>query len=165
LLNPSRETGVRIMKRLHVNLIVSDLARSVEFYTGLFDSVPTVIKHDYAKWMLDDPRVNFSLSTRGDAAGVDHLGLQAEDDAEFNELRMRLTKAEHNVFEQPDVVCCYARSTKAWVRGPNGVPWETFISKGSSNVYGDGSETPDERLAEPAGSQTGCCVPPAQIAA
>lgn len=146
------------MKRLHVNLTVADLDRSIEFYMRLFDSEPTVRKSDYAKWMLDDPCVNFSLSTHGNNPGVDHLGLQAEDDGEFDQIRARLDSAEAPIFEQPDVTCCYARSTKAWVRDPNGVAWETFISRGSSAVYGDGSQTQAARTAGAEESVGGCCL-------
>jgi catechol 2,3-dioxygenase-like lactoylglutathione lyase family enzyme len=135
------------MKRLHVNLTVSDLGRSIEFYAKLFSSDPTVAKPDYANWMLDDPRVNFSLSTHGNKGGIDHLGLQAEDEAEFADLRERLNEAEGPIFDQPNVTCCYARSTKAWVRDPDGIAWETFMTHGSNAVYGDGSEESAVRLA------------------
>jgi hypothetical protein len=107
--------------------------------------------------MLDDPRVNFALSTYGDTTGVDHLGLQAEDDAEFAEIRKRLTETESPVFEEPDVTCCYARSTKAWIRDPSGVAWETFISRESSAVYGDGSEVRAARVASDERPAAGCC--------
>jgi len=127
------------MKRLHVNLSTANLEDSIAFYTHLFACEPTVVKPDYAKWMLDDPRVNFSLSTHADGAGVDHLGIQAEDATEFAELRARLSAAENPVFEQPEVTCCYAQSAKAWVRDPNGVAWETFITHGASEVFGDGT--------------------------
>lgn len=142
------------MKRLHINLSVSDLNQSVEFYTQLFAAEPTKLKVDYAKWMLDDPRVNFSLTTHGGEVGIDHLGLQVDNDAEFEEMRMRLNNAQGPVLDQPDVTCCYARSTKAWVRDPSGIPWETFISRGDSVEFGDGSETRAHGAAEPTAA---CC--------
>lgn len=127
------------MTRLHINLSVSDLNRSVAFYRHLFDAEPTVLEPDYAKWMLDDPCVNFSLSTHGNVQGIDHLGLQADDEPALAALHDRLESTGGEIFEQPDVTCCYARSTKAWVRDPDGVAWETFLSRGRSAVYGDGS--------------------------
>lgn len=145
------------MKRLHVNLSVDDLDRSVDFYTRIFGSEPSVIKDDYAKWMLDDPRVNFALSTHGDGSGFDHLGIEAEDDTEFADMRARLNAADTPVLDQPDVTCCYARSTKAWVRDPNGVPWETFISKGTSAQYGDGSTESAARVTTGTRPAAACC--------
>ena len=146
------------MKRLHVNLTVADLDESVEFYTRLFGDAPSVIKADYAKWLLEDPRINFSISNHGEDYGIDHLGLQAEDDAEFAELRDRLQQAERPVFDQADVVCCYARSTKAWIRDPSGVAWETFISRAHSTVYGDGSVTRAAGVASGEDSIGRCCA-------
>ncbi len=129
------------MKRLHINLIVKDLEKSVGFYSQLFASEPTLQKDDYAKWMLDDPRVNFAISTRGLKKGIDHLGVQAEDEEELAEIRERLVKADRPIFDQEDVQCCYADSKKAWIKDPDGVAWETFFSKGQITNYGDGSRT------------------------
>jgi len=146
------------MKRLHINLSTDDLESSVAFYNELFAHEPTVLKTDYAKWMLDDPRVNFSLSTHGAASGVDHLGIEAERAEEFEAMRMRLLDSDETIVEQPDVNCCYASSSKAWVRDPNGVAWETFISHGKTTEYGDGSteraatDSVDETIAE------ACCA-------
>jgi len=144
------------VKRLHVNLAVADIPTSVRFYTGLFGAEPTVLKADYAKWMLDDPRVNFAIAPRGKRPGLDHLGIQAEDRAELAEVYGRLKAAEGPVLEQGDVACCYARSEKSWVVDPQGVAWEAFFTHGESTVYGDGSgETPTVEAADRAAA---CCA-------
>lgn len=127
------------MKRLHINLTTADLSRSIAFYNELFEQAPTVLKADYAKWLLDNPRVNFSLSTHGGTPGIDHLGIEAEEPAEFERMRAQLRDSANEIFEQPDVTCCYANSSKTWVRDPNGVSWETFISHDTSTEYGDGT--------------------------
>jgi catechol 2,3-dioxygenase-like lactoylglutathione lyase family enzyme len=124
------------MKRLHINLSVSDLDASIRFYSTLFAMEPTVSKSDYAKWMLDDPRVNFSLSHCGRTAGIDHLGIQAESEAELNEVFGRLEAAGGNVLDEGETTCCYARSTKKWITDPQGVVWETFLTHGASVTYG-----------------------------
>lgn len=136
------------MKRFHVNLSVADLSRSVSFYNHLFGQEPNVLKTDYAKWMLDDPRINFSLTTHGAEKGIDHLGIQSDDEQEFNALRDQLHAADMTTFDQPDVVCCYARSSKAWVRDPDNVAWETFVSLGTSARYDDGTERESPRNAK-----------------
>ena len=141
------------MKRFHVNLSVTDIQQSVQFYNQLFAQEPTVLKSDYAKWMLDDPRINFSLTTRGNQKGVDHLGLQSDDDVEFAALRERLQQADLATFEQPDVTCCYARSSKSWVRDPDQVAWETFVSHGEHEAYDNEEGTTSLRNGH-AGSKT-----------
>ena len=133
------------MKRLHVGVGVSDLAASVRFYSELFGAAPTVEKADYAKWRLDDPRVNFSISSRGDASGVNHLGIEADDGAELDEIRTRLDAAEGPVLDVGKTTCCYARSRKAWIRDPDGVPWEAFHTFGQSETFGDEGDL--EKLA------------------
>ena len=125
------------MKRLHVSVAVSDIAKSVDFYSTLFATAPSVRKSDYAKWMLDDPRVNFSISSRGTKKGVDHLGIQVDDDSELAAVAGRLAKAGQSIFEQKATTCCYAQSNKAWVHDPEGVAWETFHTFGESTVYGE----------------------------
>lgn len=135
------------MNRFHVNLSVHDLAASVRFYSALFDTAPTVERPDYAKWVLEDPQINFSLSTHGSVVGIDHIGIEASDDPGFAALRERLARAGGAIVDQPDVTCCYARSTKAWTEDPDGVAWETFVSRGASTVYGDGTETRAVRVA------------------
>ena len=117
------------MKRLHVHVSVDDLAQSTRFYSTLFAAEPTVVKDDYVKWMLDDPRVNFAISTRaGRAAGISHLGIQAEDETELAEVYDRLSRAERPIIEAKATTCCYAKSDKQWIADPQGVPWETFLT-------------------------------------
>ncbi len=127
------------MKRLHVHVVVQDLGESVRFYSTLFAAEPTVIKDDYAKWMLEDPRVNFAISNRGGSPGVDHLGIQVEDDGALSRLGARLRDAGRTVHEQKAARCCYARGDKAWVTDPQGVAWETFATFGEINVFGEDS--------------------------
>src|SRR5271165_3668415 len=126
------------MKRLHVHLSVDDLAQSTRFYSTLFAAAPTVVKDDYVKWILDDPRVNFAISTgAGRAAGISHLGIQAEDETELAEVFDRLSQAERPIVEAKNATCCYVKSDKQWIADPQGVPWETFFTYGESTVYGD----------------------------
>jgi catechol 2,3-dioxygenase-like lactoylglutathione lyase family enzyme len=126
------------MKRLHVHVAVADLTQSIGFYSTLFGSAPTVTKPDYAKWMLDDPRVNFAISTRaGGAHGVDHLGIQVESDGELRELASRLKAAGETTRDQEATTCCYAQSNKAWVNDPSGIRWETFFTFGAATTYGE----------------------------
>jgi predicted enzyme related to lactoylglutathione lyase len=145
------------MKRLHVHVTVDDLQRSIGFYSALFAARPSVTKPDYAKWMLDDPRVNFAISTRGGQVGLDHLGIQAEDKDELTEIYGRLHQAGGDVIEQGQTSCCYAKSEKSWIDDPAGISWETFLTTGESTDYGDGSGERDARVAH---SQA-CCAPQA----
>ena len=114
------------MKRFHVHLHVQDLTASIAFYSRLFAAQPARVEADYAKWMLEDPRVNFAISTRGDAPGIDHLGFQAEDAAELAELRARAESADAPLLDEGSTTCCYARSDKHWVTDPQGIAWEHF---------------------------------------
>ena len=125
------------MKRLHVHMSVDDIPQSVKFYSTLFAADPAVIKPDYAKWMLDDPRVNFAISTHGSKAGLDHLGIQVETADELHDVYGRLQKADQPVFEEGATTCCYAESEKSWIADPQGVSWETFLTSGESTNYGD----------------------------
>ena len=124
------------MKRLHVHVSVADLAKSIQFYSTLFAAEPTVTKDDYAKWMLEDPRVNFAISKRGDEAGIRHLGIQVEDRAELSDVYSRLQRAEAPILEEGATTCCYAKSEKSWIADPQGVQWETFLTTGESTTYG-----------------------------
>ena len=143
------------MKRLHVSLAVSDLDRSIDFYTTLFGSEPSVRKRGYAKWMLEDPRVNFVLDEGGHGPGVDHLGIQVESEAELAGITERLARAEAPLLEERAAECCYARSDKAWSLDPQGIPWEAFHTHGAIDHYG--SDT--KGLAALEGAM--CCAPPA----
>ena len=125
------------MKRLHVHVAVHDIQQSIRFYSALFAAQPTVTKHDYAKWMLDDPRVNFAISTRGRKAGLDHLGIQAENGEELEEIGTRLAQADVSVLPQKDASCCYAKSDKYWTIDPQGIAWESFHTLGTVPVYGE----------------------------
>jgi catechol-2,3-dioxygenase len=145
------------MKRMHVHVAVDDLNHSIGFYSALFDAKPVVVKPDYAKWMLEDPRVNFAISTRARTAGLDHLGIQVENKTELHEVYARLHKASGTVIEQGETACCYAKSEKSWIDDPAGISWETFHTTGENTDYGDGS---GERMARIA-HEKACCVPQA----
>ncbi|HXJ50251.1 MAG TPA: ArsI/CadI family heavy metal resistance metalloenzyme [Burkholderiales bacterium] len=119
------------MKRFHVHVGVRDLQQSIGFYSALFAAQPSVLKDDYAKWMLEDPRVSFAISTFASTAGVDHLGIQAEDGAELEQIGTRLAQADVSVTPQKQVSCCYAKSDKYWTIDPQGVHWESFHTLGS----------------------------------
>jgi catechol 2,3-dioxygenase-like lactoylglutathione lyase family enzyme len=138
------------MKRFHVHVAVGDLDASIRFYSELFAAEPVVRKPDYAKWMLEDPRVNFAISRRGGEAGIRHLGIQAEDRAELEDVYGRLQRADRPVLEEGATTCCYARSEKSWIEDPQGVKWETFLTTGESTVYG---------TDEPTATERGCCEP------
>lgn len=143
------------MKRLHVHISVDDLSQSIRFYSALFGAEPSITKADYAKWTVDDPRVNFAISTRGAKSGLDHLGIQVETADELHEVYGRLQTAGRPVFEQGETTCCYAKSEKAWIADPQGVSWETFLTTGESAVYGGGAELGPVRIA----NGTACCPP------
>lgn len=146
------------MKRLHVHISVHDLGESVRFYSQLFAAEPAVRKDDYAKWMLEDPRVNFAISQRDGRPGVQHLGIQVEDRAELAEVYERLRCAEGPVIEEGETTCCCARSEKSWIDDPQGVQWETFLTTGESAVYGWDEIRPEsEKLAEAACGAPSCC--------
>jgi catechol 2,3-dioxygenase-like lactoylglutathione lyase family enzyme len=143
------------MKRLHVHVSVKDLDASIRFYSHLFAAEPTVRKADYAKWMLEDPRVNFAISQRDAKAGVQHLGIQVEDRTELAEICERLRRAERPVIEEGETTCCYAHSEKSWISDPQGVQWETFLTTGVSTVYG----TDEIRPKAVKQAESGCCAP------
>jgi catechol 2,3-dioxygenase-like lactoylglutathione lyase family enzyme len=140
------------MKRMHVNLSVVDLEASIAFYNSLFDCEPSLVKSDYARWMLDDPRVNFAITTRGERKGVDHLGIQVENDSELDEVYARLQSAGAPVIEEGATTCCYAESEKSWIFDPEGIAWETFLTRGDSPVYG----SDDRKHGQ---SVSACCTP------
>src|ERR1700681_3123686 len=148
------------MKRMHVHVAVDDLGRSIAFYSALFDAQPAVVKSDYAKWMLDDPRVNFAISTRGRQPGLDHLGIQVENKTELHDVYARLRKAGGTVIDQGETACCYAKSEKSWIDDPAGIAWETFHTTGENTEYGDGTGENEARVAR----AKACCVPQASVA-
>ncbi|MCP4983391.1 MAG: glyoxalase/bleomycin resistance/dioxygenase family protein [Gammaproteobacteria bacterium] len=139
------------MKRLHVNVSVENLKTSIGFYSSLFGTEPQVLKQDYAKWMLDDPLVNFAITTRGSRKGIDHLGIQVENETELDEVYTRLQTAGAPVIEEGETICCYANSTKSWIFDPEGIAWETFLTRGESPVFGS-----DTKMS---GSDSACCTP------
>ncbi|MBU6486791.1 MAG: glyoxalase/bleomycin resistance/dioxygenase family protein [Burkholderiales bacterium] len=142
------------MKRFHVHVHVDDLAKSVAFYTKLFAAEPAKLEADYAKWMLDDPRINFAISTRGTKAGVDHLGFQVEDAADLAELAQRAKAADMALLDQGETTCCYARSDKHWIVDPQGIAWEHFHTLDNAPVFGEGSQqSPSSRASVCCGSQ------------
>ncbi len=146
------------MKRMHVHVSVEDIEQSVRFYATLFAAEPTVLKPDYAKWMLDDPRVNFAISKRAVSPGIEHLGIQVENETELAEVYARLSRAERPVLEEKATTCCYAHSDKQWIADPQGVAWETFLTKGEATVYGRSGAV--ERLAAGGeGTDAPCCTP------
>ena len=145
------------MKRIHVHVGVTDLDSSIRFYSTLFGAEPAVTKHDYAKWMLDDPRVNFAISAGHHAAkGIEHLGIQVESSEELTEVYCRLKAADRPVHEEGATTCCYAKSEKCWISDPDGMMWETFLTSGEATVYGD---SPDVTAASLSASNDTCCAP------
>lgn len=154
------------MNRFHVHLNVADLATSVRFYTTLFAAEPTVLKDDYAKWMLENPRVNFAISNTGRTPGVDHLGIQVESDAALSVLGQQLDAAGGTVTPEQGAICCYAQSNKLWTEDPQGTRWETFHTIGEATTYHAACGT-DEASCAPAASQQqatpaqskSCCAP------
>ncbi|MBI5718471.1 MAG: glyoxalase/bleomycin resistance/dioxygenase family protein [Burkholderiales bacterium] len=138
------------MKRFHVHVHVDDLARSVAFYSKLFAAAPARLEGDYAKWMLDDPRINFAISARGAKAGVDHLGFQVDDASELAELKARAEAAGMALQDEGETTCCYARSEKHWVTDPQGVAWEQFHTLGGIPVFSE--------AAASAAANSACCA-------
>jgi catechol-2,3-dioxygenase len=143
------------MKRMHIHVAVQDLQNAIGFYSALFAAQPSIIKADYAKWMLDDPRVNFAISTPGRTLGLDHLGIQVESRGELHDVYARLRQAGGSIIEQGQTNCCYAKSEKSWIDDPAGIAWETFQTTGESTDYGDCT---GERVARLAHEQS-CCAP------
>ena len=140
------------MKRFHVHVAVDDLAANVRFYSSVFGMPPTVEKPDYAKWMMEDPRINFAISTHGNRkAGIDHLGLQVDTDEELRETRKQIDNAEIAALDHDNATCCYANSDKYWITDPQGVAWETFHTLGSVPMYGESTK---QALSKP----EACCA-------
>ncbi len=146
------------MKRFHVHVHVTDLQASIGFYSKLFAADPARVETDYAKWMLDDPRVNFAISTRGGAPGIDHLGLQTDDAAELAELKGRAEAADMALLVEGETTCCYARSEKHWVTDPQGIAWEHFHTLDDILVFGSGR-------VDAGKTASACCAPSAPVSA
>jgi catechol-2,3-dioxygenase len=138
------------MKRFHIHVGVKDLNHSIQFYSTLFGQKPTKVKDDYAKWMLEDPRLNFAISTRAQE-GIDHLGLQVDEASELAEISERLKKADLGIYDEGSTTCCYAESTKAWVKDPAGIAWESYHTMNDAETFNGKTEVKE--------SMTGCCPP------
>jgi catechol-2,3-dioxygenase len=146
------------MKRMHVHVAVDDLQTAIGFYSTLFAAEPTVRKPDYAKWMLEDPRVNFAISMRGHKTGLNHLGIQVETESELAEVYERLKAADRPVLEEGKTTCCYARSEKSWIDDPAGIAWETFLTTGEATDYGNSRPTTTVRCCETETATKACCA-------
>jgi catechol-2,3-dioxygenase len=152
------------MKRFHIHVGVKNLKNSVQFYSTLFGQQPTKLKDDYAKWMLEDPKVNFAISTRSSEEGVDHLGIQVEEGSELAEITERLKKADLGVYDEGATTCCYAESNKAWTKDPSGIAWEAYQTMADVDVFNTKDESqesegssccgPNEESSE---SESSCC--------
>ena len=150
------------MKRFHLHVSVDNLDESIRFYSTLFAAKPTVVQSDYAKWMLEDPRVNFAISTHRQPVGVNHLGFQVDSGEELRAMHAELQAADSQLIEEHEQPCCYARSDKYWVTDPTGIAWETFHTLGSIAVYGEDTPVFDHGVS--AVPKTGaCCVPAAKV--
>jgi len=157
------------MKRFHIHVSVKDLYQSIRFYSTLFGAEPSRVEGDYAKWMLEDPRMNFAISTNRQPIGVNHLGFQVDSADELRGLHAQLNAADARMIEESEQVCCYARSDKYWVTDPTGIAWETFHTLGNIPVYGEdtpvfdhGASTTPVPIAESAGKAQ-CSVPAARV--
>ena len=148
------------MKRFHIHVGVKDLNNSIEFYSTLFGQRPSKVKEDYAKWMLEDPRINFAISTRSGKEGVDHLGMQVDEASELGEISERLKKADLGVFDEGPTTCCYSESSKAWVKDPAGIAWEAYHTMADAETFNSKSksETSVNACCPPkASTKTSCC--------
>lgn len=147
---------------MHLHVGVEDIDRSIAFYSTLFGAPPTLVKPDYAKWMIEDPRVNFAISSGRAEAGIQHVGIQAEDEGELVEVYDRLRAAGRPVIEEGATTCCYAKSEKSWIADPDGIVWEAFLTNGQATVYGDG---PELSALSTNASEASCCAPALPAAA
>ncbi len=148
------------MKRFHVHIHVEDLARNIAFYTQMFDAQPARVEADYAKWMLDEPAVNFAISTRGQGhLGLDHLGIQVDNEADLATMKAQAQSADLALIDEGDTTCCYARSDKHWVVDPQGLPWEHFRTLGTIPTFRDSPELVQEATTPPAADASPCCIP------
>jgi len=141
------------MKRMHIHIAVNDLSENVSFYSILFDTLPTVQHQDYAKWQLDNPAVNFAISTQGHSNGINHLGIQVDSAEELQELTQRFENAEITYTSQEEITCCYANSNKHWLFDPQGNAWESFHTLSDAPVIGG------EANIDIKNELSGCCIP------
>ncbi len=145
------------MKRFHVHVGVKNLSQAIEFYSAVFGEKPTKVKDDYAKWMLDDPRINFAISTRANDVGLDHLGIQVDEDAELKELTERLKKADLGVYDEGTTTCCYAESNKTWIKDPAGIAWETYQTMADVEIFKETRNTNPSACCPPKQPTTKSC--------
>ena len=150
------------MKRFHVHVSVEDVSASARFYSALFGREPSVLKSDYAKWMIDEPRINFAISDREGKPGLNHMGFQLDDEGELEQMRAQLEDASLNVVAEPGTTCCYSQSEKYWVQDPTGIAWETFRSLGSVPIFGATPKNPETLTGVQSTDSNGaksCCLP------
>ncbi len=145
------------MKRFHIHVAVDSLSDSIRFYSTMFATEPSVQKNDYAKWMLDDPRINFAISQRGADIGVNHLGIQVESSDELQQMQARLESLKPDIVMEEGTACCYAKSDKYWVTDPSGLAWESFHSLAAIPVFGEPEK--DAVTGMPTETRSGCCIP------
>ncbi len=146
------------MKRMHIHVGVENLDDSIKFYNALFNAEPIKIKNDYAKWMLDDPRINFAISTRVNTKGVDHLGIQVDDLSELEAIRAQMSAANISTHDDGETTCCYAKSEKSWVKDPNGIAWEAYQTMEDVQIFSEKEQSTDSTCCVPDTNQkTGCC--------
>jgi len=138
------------MQRLHLHLGVKNLVESINFYKNLFKSEPTKVKEDYAQWILDDPKVNFAISTRVKTLGIDHLGIQVDKVEALDDIRTNLSSANISTHSDGEVTCCYAKSEKSWVNDPNGVAWEAYHTMEDAEIFNTAGVRSDTE-------KKGCC--------
>ena len=147
------------MKRIHIHVGVEKLAESIRFYSAVFGAQPVKTKPDYAKWMLEDPRVNFAISTRASRTGVDHLGIQVDENDELTEIRERVKGAELAVFDEGQAVCCYANSDKSWVQDPTGIPWEAYRTMEDAQIFSSKTVAQESACCPQSVDNAACCEP------
>lgn len=148
------------MKRMHIHVGVINIDESVQFYSALFGVAPAKLKTDYAKWMLDDPRINFAISTRTGKTGVDHMGLQVDDASELNALRAQMSAANISTHNDGETTCCYSKSEKSWVEDPNGIAWEAYHTMEDAQIFSHSDATPSSACCAPeTKSQVACSMP------
>jgi catechol-2,3-dioxygenase len=149
------------MKRFHIHVGVKNLNESIQFYSTVFGQKPSKVKEDYAKWMLEDPRINFAISTRANVVGVDHLGMQVDNEVELSEITARMQNADLGVYDVGTTTCCYAESNKAWVKDPSGIAWETYRTMADAEVFNENSASTANACCVPSTvkEESSCCTP------